>query len=224
MINQIHLYTGIHKGQRNYLSQLSKQAGTLDVNDVNAVDDLVSSFEELKGEFKGHAALEEQYIHPLLYDRIPEGARELEEDHKVQHQKLEDLGDHLSRLRHRPEEFERRRELALEFYRGFNRFIALYLVHINKEEEIIQPALWILCTDAELGTAFGSIVKAMKPDEFMLNLSIMFPAMNIDERIVLFNGIKRSVPPEILKKVSDLAKNVLQPKDWEDLAKRVELG
>jgi hypothetical protein len=37
-------------------------------------------FLELKEEFRIHTALEEQHIHLLLSDRIPEGAQDLEEE------------------------------------------------------------------------------------------------------------------------------------------------
>lgn len=221
MTNQIDLYTGIHKGQRNYLSQLSKQAGTLNVNKEKALNELFSKFIELKEEFRVHASLEEQHIHTLLYERIPEGAKDLEEDHRRQEQMLEDLKKYLRRIMKIPMEFEKRKELALEFYRGFNRFIAIYLVHINKEEENIQPTLWKLCTNEELANAFNSIVRSMKPEEFMLNLSIMIPAMNIDERAIVLSGISSSVPSEVFKDVTDLAEQVLSIEDWTELKQRI---
>jgi hemerythrin-like domain-containing protein len=217
MTDQIDLYTGIHKGQRYYLSQLSKQAGTLNVDDSEALSELLSKTLEVKEEFRVHAALEEHHIHPLLYDRIPEGARELEADHRRQEQKLDDLGKYLERLLTKPLEFEKLRELALEFYRGLNRFIAIYLVHINKEEENILPTLWRLCTGEELANAFSSIVSSMKPEELMLNLSIMIPAMNVHERVMLLSDIKATAPPEAFKGVTALAEGVLSPDDWEEL-------
>ena len=217
MSSQIDFYTGIHKGQRDYLSKFSKQAGILNINDQEALIKLSTDYEELIEHFKVHAALEEQHIHPLLYDRIPEGAKDLEQDHKRQEQILEDLSKHLSNLSEKPVEFEKRSEIALEFYRGFNRFISIYLVHINKEEESIQPSLWKLCTPGELLNAFNTIITSMEPPMLMLNLGIMIPAMNIDERMTLLNGIKASAPPEAYKGVTALAQRVLSPEDWDEL-------
>jgi iron-sulfur cluster repair protein YtfE (RIC family) len=217
MPSQIDLYTGIHKGQRDYLSKFSKQAGTLDINDPKALTKLSTDYEELIEHFKIHAALEEQHIHPLLYDRIPEGAKDLEQDHRRQEQILEDLGKHLKNLSEKPVDFEKRGEIALEFYRGFNRFISIYLAHINKEEEVIQPSLWKLCTSGELLNVFNTIIASMEPQMLMLNLSIMIPAMNIDERTILLKGIKASAPPEAYKGVTALAQRVLSPEEWDEL-------
>jgi hypothetical protein len=195
VLPKIDLYTGIHKGQRDYLSKFSKQAGTLDINDLEDLTKIVTDFTELFEHFKVHAALEEQHIHPLLFDRIPEGAKDLEQDHKRQELILEDLAKHLQNLSEKPVDFERRGEIALEFYRGFNRFISIYLAHINKEEEIIQPSLWKLCTPGELLNAFNTIIASLEPRMLMLNLGIMIPAMNITERTTLLNGIRASSPP-----------------------------
>ena len=221
MPSQIDLYTGIHKGQRSYLSQFSKQAGTLDINDPEALAKLATDYSELLEHFRVHAALEEQHIHPLLYDRIPEGAKDLEEDHGRQEQILENLAKHLGTLSEKPVEFEKREEIALEFYRGLNRFISVYLAHINKEEEVIQPSLWKLCTPGELLEAFNTIIASMEPRMLMLNLGIMIPAMNIDERTTLLKGIKASAPPEAYKGITALAERALSPEDWSDLRERI---
>jgi hemerythrin-like domain-containing protein len=221
---QIDLYTGIHKGQRSYMSKFSKRAGTLDMNAPEALTKLVTNYNELVEHFRVHADLEEQHIHTLLYDRIPEGAKDLEEDHGRQEQMLEDLAKHLRSLLEKPVKFEKREEVALEFYRGFNRFISVYLAHINKEEEVIQPSLWKLCTPGELLNAFNTIIASMEPRMLMLNLGIMIPAMNIDERITLLNSIKSSAPPEAYRGVTELAERVLNPGDWLDLRKRLGEG
>jgi hypothetical protein len=57
----------------------------------------------------------------------------------------------------------------------------------------------------------------MEPQVLMLNLSIMIPAMNIDERTTLLNGIKVSAPPEAYKGVTALVQRVLSPEDWDEL-------
>jgi hypothetical protein len=180
---QIDLYTGIHKGQRSYMSKFSKRAGTLDMNAPEALTKLVTDYDE-----------------------------------------LEDLAKHLRSLLEKPVKFEKREEVALEFYRGFNRFISVYLAHINKEEEVIQPSLWNLCTPGELLNAFNTIIASMEPRMLMLNLGIMIPAMNIDERITLLNSIKSSAPPEAYRGVTELAERVLNPGDWLDLRKRLGEG
>lgn len=217
MSSQIDLYTGIHKGQRYHLSKVSIQAGSLDVDNAEQLKQLQSSFLELREEFRLHASLEEKHIHPLLYDRTPEGAKELEEDHKKGRQRLEELSKYLDVIMGKPVEFEKRYDLALEFYRGLNRFISIYLAHINKEEEQIMPTLWKLCTSRELSDTYNSIMSSMGPDELMLFLGIMLPAMNVYECSMILTGIKERGPPEFSREVFTLAEQVLKRNEWVEI-------
>jgi hypothetical protein len=221
MSSKIDLYTSAHKGQRYQLSQINTQAGALDVYNLRALERLISGFEELRKEFFLHAALEEKYIHPLLSERKPEGAIDLEDDHRKQRKQLDDLRDHLNTLQEKPKNFEKRGELALEFYRGLNRFTADYLAHVDKEEESIQPLLWNLCTDEELAEAYGTLISSMEIEELMMFLKIMLPAMNIYERAIMLENSKQ-IGPEAYNKISKLAEQVLETDDWLELESRLK--
>lgn len=221
MSSKIDLYASAHKGQRYQLLQINNQAGTLDMYNSKAIENLMLGFEELRKEFFLHATLEENYIHPLLYERKPEGAKDLEKDHRKQRKQLDDLREHLITLQQKPKNFEKRKELALEFYRGLNRFTADYLVHIDKEEEIIQPFLWNLCTDEELAKAYGALISSMELGELMMFLKIMFPAMNIYERAKMIESSKQ-IGPEAYNKILQLAEQVLESDEWQELKSRMK--
>jgi hypothetical protein len=53
-----------------------------------------------------------------------------------------------------------------------------------------------------------------------LNLGIMIPAMNIDERTTPLNGIKASTPSEAYKGVTAPAERMLTPEDGTELRRR----
>lgn len=80
---------------------------------------------------------------------------------------------------------------------------------------------WKLCTPGELLDAFNTIIASMEPRMLMLNLGIMIPAMNIDERTTLLSGFKASAPPEAYKGVTALAERVLNMEDWTELSRRI---
>ncbi|MBD3207087.1 hypothetical protein GF319_12195 [Candidatus Bathyarchaeota archaeon] len=221
MSSKTDLYTSAHKGQRYQLSKINTKAGNLDSYNPKALESLISEFEELRKEFFLHAALEEKYIHPLLYERKPEGASDIEEDHRKQRKQLDDLNKHLNSLQEKPINFEKRGEIALEFYRGLNRFTADYLVHVDMEEESIQPLLWNLCTDEELVEAYGRLISSMEFEELMMFLKIMFPAMNIYERSMMLENSKK-IGTEAYDKISELAENVLDTDDWLELKSRLK--
>jgi hypothetical protein len=72
MQSQIDFYTGAHKGQRAEFSKISKAAGTIDVNDQNAISTLEDELSMFRENMYFHARLEERFIHPLLSARILE--------------------------------------------------------------------------------------------------------------------------------------------------------
>jgi len=148
--SQLDLYVGIHKGQRGRIFAIAMKAGTIDCTDQNSLDRLYDELTAFREHMRLHASLEEKFIHPLLSERVPGGARKLEKDHRVMHQKLDDIVAQFEGVRARSAESEMRRELVLEFYRAWNRFISFYFMHINEEEENVQPTLWKICADKEL--------------------------------------------------------------------------
>ena len=110
------------------------------------------------------------YVHPFLIERVPGAAEDLEDDHRIIERMFNELVDHFDGIIGKSIEFDKLGDLCLEFYRAMNRFISFYPVHINKEEEYTQPALWSVCTEDELGTTMGRILASLNLQEAMYDL------------------------------------------------------
>jgi hypothetical protein len=218
---QVDVYTGVHKGQRQRLFSLAIRAGQMDYTDPSALEAFLPELRNLKEEFRLHASLEEKYVHPLLSKRVPGGARKLSKDHFEMHQHFDDLVLHYENIMGTVGTFEKQRELGLEFYRAWNRFISFYLSHINVEEEEIMPTLWTLCRNEELADVFASIIASQTPAEFSENLEMILPAMNADERSGILLYGKTHMPQQAFQEACELAKRVLDPRDWGVLKHRV---
>ena len=223
MADKIDLYVGIHKGQRGKLSEIMIKAGNVDYSKKEALEVLNSELTSFKEHMWHHASYEEKFIHPVLSERVPGGARDLEEDHKIMHQQLDDIAAQLNRIITGSASAEMVRELVLEFYRAWNRFIAFYFMHINKEEENIQPMLWKICTAEELAGIFKTILASQSPDELKYNLQIMLPASNIFERAETLNAGRASMPPQAFQGVLKLAENSLSAEDWAALKTKIQI-
>jgi hemerythrin-like domain-containing protein len=219
----VDLYSSVHKGQRRIFFKISSEAGTIDYADEEAVEKFYGELQAFREHMTLHAKLEEKFIHPLLSERVPGGARRLEEEHRIMHQQFNDLVAHLESAKAKPVNFEKRRELALEFYRAWNRFVAFYFAHINHEEEDIQPALWRLCTNEELANAFKLIMANQTPKELMDNLEMMLPAMSLNERVMLLNQGRANMPPEAFQGALRVAENALSSEDWTVLKSKLAI-
>jgi hemerythrin-like domain-containing protein len=214
---QVDLYTGVHKGQRLIFSKISRAAGTLNINDPNAMNSLETELGSFREHMYQHARLEEKFIHPLLSDRVPGGADRLEEDHRIMHKQFDNLVACFGELKKKPADFERREELSLEFYRAWSRFISFYLDHIDFEEDHVMPLLWGLCTENELVERFRQIVADQTPKELMANLGLMLPALNPAERLMILKMGQATMPTEAFQAALEVAENVLSLEDWNSL-------
>jgi hemerythrin-like domain-containing protein len=221
MNDQIDLYANIHKGQRSRFFKIAMQAGIIDYADQNFLDRLYDELNSFREHMRFHATAEEKYIHPMLSERVPGGARKLEEDHRIINQRFDDLVTHLDATRAQSADLRKRRELTLEFYRAWNRFLSFYFLHINKEEEQVTPVLWKLCTNEELAATFKMIMASQKPDELRENFEMMLPAINLYERVEMIKAGQASMPPEAFQGFLKLTEHVLSPDDWTALKSKL---
>lgn len=216
MSQQIDLYTGPHKGQRSYLYRLSTQAGKIDATDHESVSDYIKRFKELRDEFALHAELEEKHIHPILSQRVSGIVQMLEEDHANQKAFFNELVNNLENLNKVPE-YEEQQSIFLEFFRAYNRFIAMYLQHIDFEEMEIMPSLWRVCSHDELASTLSSIIAHQKPDELRYNLEMMFSSMSATEVSAVISTARAKMPSDAVSQTLNLAERVMEPANWEKL-------
>ena len=218
---QPELYTAIHKGLRSALFKTSVKAGTLDYTDRASLKGFYDEFSSLVESIRVHHTMEENFYHPLLADRVPGGAEKLEEEHQVVDHLMNNLLSHLKRLESKSAKFEKRKELGLEFYLAFNRFIAFFLGHIDAEEEHYQPTLIDLCTIKELEEAEIALISSQKPEEGLQNWQMMLAGANTDNLAKLYARAKAALPPEVLQAGLQLAESTLNAHDWAALKSKI---
>jgi hypothetical protein len=219
---KVHLYTGPHKGQRSSLYKLTIAAGKINNYDEAKLNEFHNELTALRDEFRLHAELEEKFIHPLIRERLPGMAWRKEEEHKIQHRDFDNLVSMSELMVSKSKNLEKRNEMGLELYRALNRFIALYLTHINEEEEFIQTGLWETCSQMELGGAMRDIILYQKPEELRNHLEMMLSSMNQDEITGLIAAGSKIVQPDALKKIYEIGERVVEPEDWVAIKSRLE--
>jgi len=222
MSSQIDLYSDIHKGQRRRFFNIATQAGTLDYTDPKAINKLYDELSSFRKHMRVHAHVEEAFIHTVLSQRVPGGARQLEEEHRIMRQEFDDIITHLDGIRAKPVDFEKRGELGLEFYRAWSRFMAFYFTHINREEEEIMPALWKLCTVEELAEMHRLMITNQTQEELLEDFKMILPNVNLDERVEILGQVQVTMSTEVYERLVKVAERILEPNDWANL--KIKLG
>jgi len=218
---KVDVYVGVHKGLRRLISQFLYQTGAVDWTDEAAVQCLKSRWETVTRVLQSHHQHEEWFIHPVLERVVPGGHRSYGAEHRAQEIVLGDLDAHLQRLVGGRCLRERRAELGLEFYRGLNLFYADYLRHLHREEVDADRALASLCSQEELRQMVSAIIASIPPDEMMIYIDCMFPAMNHAERAGLLADMKAAASPVIFQRLVDRIRGALDEADWTRLQEAV---
>jgi iron-sulfur cluster repair protein YtfE (RIC family) len=91
MSSTFELYKNIHKGQRLEMFRIAELAGRAEPEDPASLPGLLARITAFRDELHNHAHMEETYVHPFLAQRVPGGARGLEQDHAEMHRQLDDI-------------------------------------------------------------------------------------------------------------------------------------
>jgi hypothetical protein len=222
MPSNFDLYKNIHKGQRLEMSRISELAGRAEQEDHEGLVRLNVRMAAFRDELRNHAHMEELYVHPLLAQRVPGGARKLEEDHALMHQQMDDLTAMMGRVTRSGDSSAEGQAQLHELYLAWNRFVAFYLEHIDSEEEKAQTELWRLCTDTEVRGIFGQIVQSETPEQLATDLGMMLPALSRGDRLDMVRPMG-DPSPEMLRLFSETAQRVLSAEDYSDLKGKLNL-
>jgi hypothetical protein len=211
---RVALYTDIHKGLRAKLFGVALRAGATDWTVPASVDALREEMSTLVTLMSSHTYHEEEFGHPLIARSIPGAAGILAAEHREYEALLGELAEH---LRLHPAECGEPGKVqgrGLEWYRCYSRLMSALLLHFDREESQVMPALREVRTEDELLALLLAILGSMSPDEMVLSLQVMLPAMNPQERIDLFSVTKQYFPPEAFAGASELARGIIGMEQW----------
>ncbi len=216
---QLNIYRDIHKGMRHVLAETSLQAGKTDWADERALGELAEAVAHLLHLLHLHVRNEEEYVHPLLAERVPGGQKGLEAEHRQQEEILDDLEAFFVRSRSAPA--NQRAALGLEFYRALNRFVARYLPHLEEEECRVMAALNDVCSPEEILARYLALVRSQPEEDLLDSINLMFPAMTTQEIAEVVAGGQAWMSPALMAKASQRAEQALGPARWQEVLARV---
>jgi hypothetical protein len=216
---ELNMYTAIHKGLRNLLFTTSLSAGNTDWTNDDDLSGLQGRLDHLLHVLRLHVQNEETYVHPLLADRLVGVHRRLEEDHREQEAILDDLEGFSNRAR--KTDPAKRVQLGLEFYRVLNRFIALYLPHLDDEESRVMLSLNEAFAPEELLATYFEILRNQPEQDLLSDVDMMFPAMTDDEVIELLQGGPSWMSPTLMEKAGQRGEQAIGSDRWRRVMDRM---
>jgi hypothetical protein len=111
-----------------------------------------------------------------------------------------------------------------ELNRSVNEFIAFYLGHLAHEERTILPATFKYFSDDELIAMRVAVQRSTTPGRFEEWMRWMFPAININELVGIFAGLKAHAPVPFYEAMSQIARVSLGEVRWQKVVDKAGLA
>lgn len=206
------IYAVIHKALRHFMADTLVAVGNMDCNDTAQTAKVLSQVRELAGACRGHFLHENEFIHTAMEAHRPGSTTQVAMDH-LHHAsaigRLEELTDAVE-----TGTGNGRQAAANALYRYMALFVAENFAHMNVEETANNELLWATHSDAELIGIEQEIVASLTPEESMLTMRWMMPAMNASERAEMLYGIRQNAPAPVFDMVLGIAKAHLPVSEW----------
>ncbi len=201
------MYTAVHKGLRARLFDTAAKLSGCDFSDALARDEVLAQVRTTLAFLDEHAGHEDRFVQPWLADANVELGRRLADAH----QRVEQGGAHVESLVAAIAAADA--DVAMgrgpELCHAFNTLLSQHVEHMNEEETLANAALWQAYSDEKLLEVHGALLGSIAPPRFTEWMALMLPALNHQERVGMFAGMKQDAPPEVFQSMMGLGRQVV---------------
>lgn len=214
-------YMGIHKALRHFMCDTLHAVGRLDTGDEKEVAKTLEQARGLIHFCEHHLQNENKFVHPAMEARRPGCTGNIVKDHEHHEESfgmLLKLIDEVEQARG-----DEKDRLAHKLYIKLSLFVGENFVHMYEEETENNRVIWECYTDGEIKALEGEIVASLTPEQNMIGLRWMIPAMSPKRRAEFLSGVQKMVPPPAFQMMMAGVRQFLSVRDWEKLADDLEL-
>jgi len=219
---RLDMYGPIHKAMRAMMSDTLLAVGRMDCTDELEFMQVTQRVVELLDFCRSHLAHENEFVHTAMEARSPGSAGRIAHEHEEHVAHIDRLARAVEHLRGVPA--AARDAVTAQLYRDLAGFIAENFLHMNFEETRHNAVLWAHYTDAELAGIHDAIVASIPPEEMLYVLRWMVPFMNPAERAGMLQGMREHAPAPAFQAALDTVRPHLTAREWEKLARALDLA
>jgi hypothetical protein len=209
--NRYDIYAIIHKALRNFMFDTLSGMGSLDHEDDAQLAAALAQVRQLASACRSHLDKENSFVHRAMEARRPGSSAGIAGEHEHHERAI----DQLLALANAAEltMTAQRARAVHQLYQHLAVFIGDNLLHMRIEETEHNAVLWSAYTDAELIALENELVASLPPEEKMMVMSWMLPAMTPQERAAKLAGIRAHAPEPVFAAVMEIAAATLSSAD-----------
>jgi len=218
------LYAAPHKGLRLFMGDTQHRLGMLDPDDPVAASVTIAQLRGLLFLLTHHLRIEDRFVLPAIEARRPGASGDNARDHRHHERTITALADRATAVERAVEAASPdRRALAHRLYLEVSTFVGDNLIHMVSEEAELNPLLWELYDDDELGGIQAQILAWETPDQMAASVRWLVPALNPAERAMLIAGARPSLEPAVFEQLLGYARTLMSQADWVKLATALDV-
>lgn len=212
-MNRYNLFHKIHKGLRALLYDTSMLLQRTDFTLAEEAEEAICRVQFAVSLFDQFQQSEDNFVLPVMMDYEPGLADSFEHDHEESYE----MGKKLQRL---AGDFQAAtlpfEKIAISgtLLALFEEFTLFSILHMTREEQIVNKVLWRYYTDAELQKISWKIINAAESPFIMPYNKWMFRGLNNNEIIRWLKEVKETAREREFESLLKTAEAELHPQRW----------
>jgi hemerythrin-like domain-containing protein len=211
-------FTKVHKGLRALLFDTAILIQHTDFTKDNEIRTVTDRLNEIILLFEGHAYAEDNFVFSMVKNINPAVIDALEEEHEEDHRLSQGLQYWINMLQ-QPLSAEERKAAGIALLIGLNEFIAFNLLHMNKEETLVNELIWETYSDEEIRANEQKLVRNIPPEKMMRYVKWMLRGLAVYEIIEWFKEVKETAPGFVFDALCEKAEEELAAQQWNEVKK-----
>lgn len=223
------IFNSIHKALRAMLYETAIRVQQTAFNNHEEAGITINGLEKLLRYFDEHAAHEDRFILPAIAEFEPKLVADFEAEHvtdialaaslnayilKWREVAREATGNATDDARHDARHDAILLQTGRDILVDFSEFIAFNLVHMNKEEKVLNEVLWKHYSDPEIHGIEHALVSSIPPETMLDENKWIMRNLNSLEVTAFLTGLKCNAPEPVFKLHMAMAEDELPEQRW----------
>ena len=188
----------VHKALRAMLYETASELQRTDFDNEEEVTSLLANITTVVDVFDKHAYNEDHFVFPAVEQYEPSVVDSFEQEHVRDHELSTQLRT-LINIYGSLKADEERIQLGSALRKAFVDFLAFNLVHMAKEEDIINNLLWRYYTDDQIRAIEKQIISNQTPESTAVVWKWMIRGLSTVEIINWLKTVEKNAPQIVFK-------------------------
>jgi len=209
-------FNRIHKGLRALLYHSSLSLQRTDFSNEHQIKNILEKLTELIELFEQHAQTEEQHTLSMLKKIAPNIVADFKKLHTQDRQLGEELKTAIASVKEAKAK-EARLKAAFQLQITLTEFAAFHLLHMNREETVLNEKLWQHFGDEEIMAVMVKLQASVPPDQMVKYAYWMLKGLSMNEIIEWYKDIKVTQSSSVFENHKQIAQLALSESEYETL-------